>query len=391
MSNFLNPDYTLNIPLYAALSPFYISSMFITSYFASFLNISSAISHVILWHGPTLLKQTKAAFSKKKFRNLGGIHDDAMSKYNEIPAWYYASWLFLFSALLVMVTSLTPFSLSISSTLLSLLLGITLSLPIGIISAVSGSRIGLNVLMELVGGWLMPGDMVGVMAFKSIGFNVLIQCLHMVVDLKMARYLKIDPASVVAVQLIGTVVGGVCSTSTVFWVLRTFKDELAQPAGVWAATGYKTFAVAGTIFGSIGPSRFFSGNYAYLYWGFLLGFLLPTIPWIINRWIYRSSNWEHLNVPLLTMGIHTGGNQASALTPFLLAFLFNRVIYTRHREWWNKYLFVTACGLSSGTAISILVVIFWRSVGSDGRIYSVLSSRSNLDYYCRGASWTERA
>ena len=74
-------------------------------------------------------------------------------------------------------------------------------LPIGIITAVSGSSLGLNVLTEFVIGLLIPGKTIAVMTFKSLGTNSVIQALDLLNDLKLGHYMKINPTHMVYAQV----------------------------------------------------------------------------------------------------------------------------------------------------------------------------------------------
>ena len=74
-------------------------------------------------------------------------------------------------------------------------------LPIGIIQAIAGSSIGLNVLTEFVIGLLIPGRTIAVMTFKSLGTNSVIQALDLLRDLKLGHYMKINPVHMVYAQV----------------------------------------------------------------------------------------------------------------------------------------------------------------------------------------------
>lgn len=75
--------------------------------------------------------------------------------------------------------------------------GSVFAIPIGIVQAVSGTQIGLNVLTEFVIGLMIPGQTLPVIAFKSLGYNILIQALALVADLKLGHYMHIAPIAMV--------------------------------------------------------------------------------------------------------------------------------------------------------------------------------------------------
>ena len=104
-------------------------------------------------------------------------------------------------------------------------MGVVMTIPIGLIQAVSGTQIGLNVITEFVIGLIIPGQTVAVASFKSMGYNVLIQALSLVGDLKLGHYMHIPPIALVAAQLMGTLLGIIFNTAGAFFV-RNFEGYL---------------------------------------------------------------------------------------------------------------------------------------------------------------------
>jgi OPT family oligopeptide transporter len=383
------PDLTINQTMYDERAPFYLSASFSIGYLCSFMNIAAVISHVYLWHGSQIWKQTKEAFGQLKTDLEDDIHNRLMRSYYEVPDSAYLIWFFIFLVIQILVCAFTPFKMPVWATIFAVFLGGILALPIGIIQAVSGSQMGLNVLTEFIIGFLLPGNTVAVMTFKSLGYNVMIQALSMTRDLKIAHYMHISPVAMVFCQLLGCIVGGILNTTTVFWIMDVMGDQLNEIGGEWSATGYRTFVAAGSIWGTIGPARFFGSQSPYytLLWGFLIGLLLPFIPYLLYR-IWPTKILQRIHIPLLTQGTAPGMNQALVVIPFLLSYIFNHVIYNNKRDWWNKYNFILACALNSGVAIATLLIVFWKQVGSSGPLEpSPLRPSTNLDYYCREKSW----
>jgi tellurite resistance protein TehA-like permease len=100
--------------------------------------------------------QTKAAFRQQKMGQENDTHNKLMSVYPDIPEWIYAAWLLVMSALTVLVCIYTPFHMPWWASIFGIGMGVVMTIPIGIIQAVSGTQIGLNVLTELVIGMLLP-------------------------------------------------------------------------------------------------------------------------------------------------------------------------------------------------------------------------------------------
>jgi OPT family oligopeptide transporter len=193
-------------------------------------------------------------------------------------------------------------------------------LPIGIITAVSGQRLGLNVLTEFVIGLLIPGQTVPVMAFKSLGTNSVIQAITLLQDLKLGHYMKINPRHMFYAQLYGSVIGAIVNTFWSYWVLDNMKHLLGS--GDWEATNYFVFYNAGAIWGAIGPQRFFGigSVYELLLWCFPLGIVLPLIPYVLYRAkVWPNFNWSMIHVPLLASFEGPGRIQNGIIVPTIVA------------------------------------------------------------------------
>lgn len=116
------------------------------------------------------------------------------------------------------------------------------------------------------------------------------QALDMISDLKLAHYMKINPKHMFLAQLLGTVVGCVVNYMVICVVLapengyRGFLDgSVTDPTGQWDGRKIHIFRSASIIWGAVGPEKFFAGKYKYLYWGFILGAVLPLIPWLLHK------------------------------------------------------------------------------------------------------------
>lgn len=103
---------------------------------------------------------------------------------------------------------------------------------------------GLNVLTEFVIGLLTPGDTIGVMCFKSLGFNMVIQALQLLSGLKQGHYQHISPFYMFISQLVGTVLGSVLNLITALWAETGLQSQMENDPA-WYPVGYTTFTNAG--------------------------------------------------------------------------------------------------------------------------------------------------
>ena len=313
-------DYSLNMTAYEDVAPLHITPFFVAAYASSFLSIAAVLSQVALWYGPDIKRQFVQALRQvRDDADAEDIHCKMMDEYQDIPDWMYLAFLGLITAVMMYVALFTPFRMPWWAVLLSMLLSIIFIMPVGVINAISGQGIYLNVVTEFVIGLLIPGDTIAVMAFKSLGTNNLIQAMTLLTDLKLGHYLHIPPIAMVGCQMYGTLVSSFVSTGAT-WLMITKFNDLIQPEGTggWKATTYKTFFNAGDLFtqilfsifdllnmnlflgaiwGAIAPARFWGigSIYSSYMYCFLIGFIIPIIPWLINKYVYKSRFWPLLS------------------------------------------------------------------------------------------------
>ena len=105
---------------------------------------------------------------------------------------------------------------------------------------------GLNVLTEFLIGLMTPGDTIGIMCFKSLGYNMVIQALNLLSGLKQAHYMHISPIYVFLSQMIGTLMGGVINLLVALWAEEGLRTQFETDAA-WNPVFFSTFTNAGGI------------------------------------------------------------------------------------------------------------------------------------------------
>lgn len=79
-------------------------------------------------------------------------------------------------------------------------------IPVGIIKAMTGIEVTLNVLAEFIGGSFAEGNALSMNFFKSFGYVTCAHALFFSNDLKLAHYVKIPPRQTFSAQMWGTLV-----------------------------------------------------------------------------------------------------------------------------------------------------------------------------------------
>jgi hypothetical protein len=126
-----------------------------------------------------------------------------------------------------------------------------------------------------------------------------------------------------------------------------------------------------TIWGAIGPRRFFSQDATYhnLLYFFVLGLVLPVLVYVLKR-RYPKSFLRHAHVPLLLGGLNylppaSGTNYGSWA---IVGIIFGIYVKRNFTTWWRRYAFVLSAALDSSVAIAAIIVffaVFWTKAADN--------------------------
>ncbi|KAF9296087.1 hypothetical protein BGZ74_010475 [Mortierella antarctica] len=127
--DFSTPDHNLDVERYDALGvKVAMAPMYALGFFCSFLALTACCSHIGFFHGRKIM----------------------MKVYPEVPQWWYAVFYVVMAGLSIFVVEYYKLQLPWWGLLLALFMGFVLTLPIGIMNAVTGYGPGLSVISELI-------------------------------------------------------------------------------------------------------------------------------------------------------------------------------------------------------------------------------------------------
>lgn len=173
---------------------------------------------------------------------------------------------------------------------------------------------------------------------------------------------QIPARKVFLVQLVGMVWGTLSYVSVINWALNHIPGVCTNSGtNGFTCPFSRTHFNTSTIWGAIGPHRFFSSpaGYSALLYFFILGAALP-IPVYLLRRRYPNSFWRHVHIPLFLGGLNyippaSGTNYGSwAIVGLIFGFLIRR----RAWAWWHKYNFVLSSALDCSVSIAGVVIFF---------------------------------
>jgi OPT family small oligopeptide transporter len=359
ISRILKDDFSVDNAKLEAYSNLRMSPLFAFTYGTAFMTITATLTHVFLYYRHSIYRQFRASRTEKE-----DIHTRMMRAYPDVPNLWYAAMFVIMLIASIIVCEVYPIKLPAWCLLLAIAIAFVLTLPIGIIQAISNSRIGLNVITELVCGYIYPGRPIPNVAFKVYGYMTMFQCLLLIEDMKLGHYMKVPPRKLFVVQLWGTIVGALVNYLA-FHVIMDLKGDVLMgitpdPTGQWDPRNTRIFYAASIIWGALGPARTFGGDspYKVLLWMFLVGIILP-IPFYLLHIRYPGGKWHLVNIPIFAVGTFVVP-QAPAnfiFSGFIVSFIFQYVIHRYHHGWWKRYNYVLSAALDAGTQFSALFVL----------------------------------
>lgn len=350
---------------YDGYSKINLSIFFVYTYGLSFAVLAATLSHVALFHGRIIWQQIKATMES----SFCDVHTRIMKKnYEAVPQW----WFYTILTIVIGLAMLTcegfdkQLQLPLWGVLLAICMAFLFTLPIGVITATTNQQPGLNVITELIIGYMYPGKPLANVAFKTYGYVSLAQAITFLSDFKLGHYMKIPPKSMFVVQLVGTLIASSVYFGTAWWLLSSVEhicDPSKLPQGSpWTCPGDDVFYNASIIWGVVGPLRMFGhlGLYSHINYFFLFGLLAPVPVWLLSR-KYPDKKWIRLiNVPVLIGG--AGAMPVAKAVNYIcwitVGIFFNFIVYRRYKGWWARHNYILSAGLDAGVAFLAMLIYF---------------------------------
>jgi OPT family small oligopeptide transporter len=367
VTRILKPDSTIDLEAYHSYSPLFISTTFAISYGLSFASITATLMHAFLYFRKQIWTQ-----SRRSLHEQPDIHARLMSRYPQVPEWWYLCIFLSMFALGIISIEVWPTQMPVWAFVLALIIAFTYVIPVGMIQAITNQQIGLNVITELIIGYALPGRPVAMMMFKTWGYITMAQALTFSSDFKLGHYMKVPPRPMFWGQVVATVIAGTVQLGVQAWMFTNIENmcDPHQKDG-FICPSTEVFGTASIIWGVIGPGLQFSKGQTYypLVFFFLIGTICPIIPWALSK-RYKSNILKYINFPVIFNG--TGLIPPATAINYVpwaaVGFIFQYVIRRRHFSWWTKYNYVLSAALDSGLAVSILVIFFALQFPKNGTI-----------------------
>ncbi|KAG0320947.1 hypothetical protein BGZ99_004230 [Dissophora globulifera] len=342
---------------YDAYSPVRITAFFAIMYGQGLCALGAIVSHAILYYGKDIWSRVRSAKQKDE-----DIHARLMDSYPECPDWWYAITFVVACGLSILTVELYPTSdMTWWHIIVAMCLAAVWTLPMGILTAITGQAPSISMISEWVFGVISPGRPIGNMIFKTYGYITVQQAILFTQDLKLGHYMKIPPRDMFIFQMVGTLAAALVSMGTTTYLMNNIKDICTEAAYPFTCPSASLFGASSIVWGVVGPLKFLSPSSMYypIVWFFFIGFMIP-VPFYFLARKFPNTWLKDVNMAAFMLGCGPFPPAATSIMPTwaLTGFIFNFYIKRRHFGWWSKYNYVMSAALDAGVAISAIVIFF---------------------------------
>ncbi|KAJ0306310.1 hypothetical protein COL516b_004768 [Colletotrichum fioriniae] len=328
---------------------------------------------------------------KGNYEGAMDVHSRLLAKYPEVPDWWFL--IILVAAIVVSVIFLNIYPLGTPVWIVFLMIAINLvfAVPLSFLSATTGTNLGLGALIQVITGYLLPGNTNAFLFSQTLGSWALAGYGdNYVQDQKMAHYAKIAPRAVFRSQIGTIIITCFVAVATQNFILENVKGLCTptQPSRFTCANDGAPLYTNSLMWGLLGSERMFVSFYPILKWCFLFGTLIAIVflvgqgygpkylPGVREKLRLKLSpktfarldktlfpfvaSLLWLNPVLVIQGIqHWAPSNLSYKTPgFILGYIFMYWLPRHRLAWWEKYNYVLSAALTAGVAVSALVMFF---------------------------------
>ncbi|KAI0529874.1 OPT oligopeptide transporter protein-domain-containing protein [Xylaria digitata] len=228
--------------------------------------------------------------------------------------------------------------------------------------ALTGFQGNVQPIVQMIGGYLHPGQPLANMYFTLFGYNSVLQGISMVQDLKFGQYAKIPPRTTFSAQVVGTLVGSIVNYIMMVEITTNQRDILLsiQGTNIWSGQNIQQFNSQAIAWGALAKEMFSPGSrYALVPIALLLGFLPPLLFHTLHRAYPKVGFWK-INTPIILAyaGFLSVGISSSMLSYFIIGFASQYWLRRYKPEWFIKYNYVLAAAPDGGTQVLVFLLTY---------------------------------
>ncbi|KAK9367899.1 OPT oligopeptide transporter protein-domain-containing protein [Lipomyces kononenkoae] len=365
-SRIVNPNLTLNVENYKAYSLPFLSMGYVMIYGSEFVMFTMSWVYIVLeeYHN---LKSAFVGFFKSLRRRSSNYeaYDDPfcrlMSKYPEVPDWWYLCILGVSLAFAIIACQVYPTNTPWWAIVVIIVICMFLIFPSAIVFSITGYELGFNDIAIIVAGYMVPEHAIANMMCRVFGWNVDAQADSLIGSQKLGHYAKIPPRAFLRCQLLATVIQTFITVAANNVLISSFPSLCApDQSNRFTCPFPNALYTATLVWGVVGPRRMFGELYPILKWSFLIGVCIGAPVYYIRLYAMRRFPFvKNFNPIMFIAGMSwwNSGYNLSYFTPgFEVSFIFMYYIRRHYLMWWTKYNFVLSAALSAGVALCAILV-----------------------------------
>ncbi|KAF8206246.1 OPT oligopeptide transporter protein-domain-containing protein [Mycena galopus ATCC 62051] len=353
--------------------PFY-ASTWVVQLLTTNLGMAATFTHLLLWNRedlrstwswmtPSALKRSWANFNWKFWQDDGmrekndnediDPHYKEMLKYPDAPnSWYFVTLVLSVIVALVIIYK-SDSTLPWWGLFISLILATISIVFFGALYAITGLQFIIQPFVQMIGGFIHPGLPQANMYFVLYSYNSVIQAQLLLRDLKIAQYIesnqylthtKLPPRAAFTAQVTGTLFGWFKIEHPWCWSGQQPQQYNSQ-AVAWGGLSHQLFAV--------------NQRYQWVAWAYVVGLFVPVPFWVAYRF-WPKLRTDYLYTPIICyyIGWLCVGINSSIASYFVIAYISQWWLRTRHPRWFNKYNYILAAALDGGTQVMVFILSF---------------------------------
>jgi OPT family small oligopeptide transporter len=290
-------------------------------------------------------------------------HFKAMLKYKEVPQWWYAATVVLSVMVALICLYQADTQLPWWQFIVAIILSFVLVLFLGGLNAIFGFVNNMQTTIQMIGGYIKPGNPLANMYFTLYGYNSVTQAFAMMGDLKTAQYVKLSPRSTFAAQFLGTTIGAVFNFIIMENIVSNQEPILKsiQGTNIWSGQNVQQYNTQGVTWGAL-PTELYSigSRYQWVPLAFLLGFVAPIPFYLLYRRFPNNKIIRNISVPIMisNIGWLVVGINSGITTVMVIAFSCQWYLRKYHPKTFANYNYLLAAGAQGGTQVMIFILSF---------------------------------
>ncbi|KAK9453077.1 OPT oligopeptide transporter protein-domain-containing protein [Dipodascopsis uninucleata] len=365
-SRIINSDLTLNVENYKNYSMPFLSAGYVMIYCTEYVLFTMSWVYIVLAEFKSL-KTGFIGFAKsfrRKSRTYESYDDPLcrlMSKYPEVPDWWYVSILIISLIFGIIACEVYPTNTPWWSIIVIILISVFLIFPSAVVFSITGYELGFNDIAIIVAGYMIPEHAIANMVCRVYGWNVDAQADSLIGSQKLGHYSKIPPRAFLRCQLLAVLIQTFITVAANEVLISSFSDLCSSDQSNRFVCPFPNALYTATlVWGVVGPQRIFSQLYPMIKWSFLIGVLIGAPVFYLRLYSMRFFPFiKNFNPIMFLAGMSwwNSGYNLSYFTPGMeVSFIFMYYIRRHYLVWWSKYNFVLSAALSAGVALCAILV-----------------------------------